>query len=127
MKGLPHDPAPDARLDESDPLADPLWRLLGRAPLPEPDAWFAASTLARCRHEGQAAVSKIRLAPIWRWALGGGMGLALAVILMIAQIDSIASEKADKQKKVQEAFEIMASIDTDPDSSSSPSWQDSSL
>jgi hypothetical protein len=38
----------------------------------------------------------------------------------------------DKQKDVQDAFQILATVDTDPDSSSSSSssstsWQDSSL
>jgi hypothetical protein len=49
----------------------------------------------------------------------------MAVALMVNQAQT---EKAEKQKNVQEAFEIMASIDTgDTDSSSSSSWQDSSL
>jgi hypothetical protein len=109
---------------------DPVWRLLGRAPLPEPDGWFAARTLARCRSEGRAAISFIRFSPIWRWALGGGFGLCLAVALLVAQMHA---EQMNKQKNVQEAFEIMASIDTDSDASISPatssssSWQDSSL
>jgi hypothetical protein len=113
----------DARLDENDPV----WRLLARAPRPEPDAWFAARTLARCRYEGpgveSGVVSLVRFARMWRWALGGGLALTLALALVVTQIHS---EKADKQKNVQEAFEIMASIDTDSDSSSSP-WQDSSF
>ncbi len=121
MKGPFNDPRQDAQLDENDPV----WRLLGRASLPEPDAWFAARTLARCRHEGQnggaTVVSLPRLTRMWRWALGGGLGLSLALVLMVAQIHS---EKVDNQKNVQEAFEIMASIDPDSDSSS---WQDTSL
>jgi len=117
------DPSRETAFDE----ADPVWRLMGRAPLPEPDAWFAARTLARCRSEGRSAISFFRLSPVWRWAAGGGAGLCLAVGLLAAQMHS---EQVDKQKNVQEAFEIMASIDTDADSSSSPSsssWQDSSL
>jgi hypothetical protein len=107
------------RLDENDPV----WRLLARAPLPEPDAWFTVRTLARCRHE--EAVSPARLGRMWRWALGGGVALALALAFVVTQS---YSEKADKQKNVQEAFEIVASMDTDSDSSSSTSsWQDSSL
>jgi hypothetical protein len=61
---------------------------------------------------------------MWRWALGGGLAFSMASALVVTQIHA---EKADKQKNVQEAFEIMASIDTDSDSSSSSSWQDSSL
>jgi len=120
--GPPNDLPQDARLDENDPV----WRLLAHAPRPEPDAWFTARTLARCRNEGKGVdlISLTRFTGMWRWALGSGLGLGLALVLMVAQIHS---EKVDKQKNVQEAFEIMASIDTDSDSSSSPSWQDSSL
>lgn len=124
--GLPNNLPQDARLDENNPLHDPLWRLLACAPRPEPDAWFTVRALARCRNESQGAglVSLSRFAGMWRWALGGGLGLCLALVLMVAQIHS---EKVDKQKNVQEAFEIMASLDTDSDSSSSSPWQDSSL
>jgi hypothetical protein len=56
------------------------------------------------------------------------MAVALVVTQMI-QATQIQADTAAKQKNVQEAFEIMASIDTDSDSSSPPStsWQDSSL
>jgi hypothetical protein len=121
--GPPQDSAQDARWDENDPL----WDLLGRAPRPEPDGWFAARALARCCHEGPGGdavvVGYSRLAQVWRWALGGGLAVSMAVAFVVTQINS---EKVDNQKNVQEAFEIMASIDTDSDSSSS-SWQDSSL
>jgi len=105
---------------------DPVWQLLARAPRPEPDAWFTTRAMARCRAEGAGWESRlISLGRVWRWALGGGLGLSLAVGLLAAQIHA---DKVDKQKNVQEAFEIMASIDTDSDSSSSSSsWQDSSL
>lgn len=122
--GPPNDFPHDSRLDENDPV----WRLLARAPLPEPDAWFAARTLARCRYEAPGveaeAFSPARFARIWRWALGGGLALTLALALVATHIHS---EKAAQQKKVQEAFEIMASIDTDSDSSSTSPWQDSSF
>jgi hypothetical protein len=124
--GPPNDPPQDVRLDENDPV----WHLLARASRPEPDAWFTARTLARCRHEGLGMESGvISLARMWRWALGGGLALSLAVALVVTQIHSARVDRADNQKKVQEAFEIMASIDTDSDSSppSSSSWQDSSL
>jgi hypothetical protein len=122
--GPPNDSPKDVRLDENDPV----WRLLARAPRPEPDAWFTARTLARCRHEGlpleSGVGSLVRLVRMWRWALGGGLALSMALVLVVTQINS---EKADKQKNVQEAFEIMASIDTDSDSSTATSsWQDSS-
>ena len=118
--GPPNDLPGDARLDDNDPV----WRLLECAPVPEPDAWFTARTLARCRHEGRGVLSFFRFVRMGRWAFGGGLGLCLALVLLVAQVHS---EKVDKQKNVQEAFEIMASIDTDSDSPSSSSWQDSSL
>jgi hypothetical protein len=123
--GPPNNPPQDMRWDENDPANDPLWHLLGRAPRPEPDAWFTVRTLARCRHEGLGMeLGGASLARMWRWALGGGLAVSLAVALVATQFQS---EKVDKQKNVQEAFEILASIDTDSDSSSSSSWQDSSL
>jgi hypothetical protein len=112
-----------------DPRHEAVWRLLGRASMPEPDAWFAARTLARCRSEKQTPLSFGR---IWRWALGGGLGVCLAVTLLVTQVTQVAPAQkpnVDQQKNVQEAFEIMASIDnSDTDSSaSSTSWQDTSL
>lgn len=111
--------------DDLDPRHEAVWRLLGRAPMPEPDAWFAARTLARCRSEKQASLA---LARIWRWALGGGLGVCLAVGLLVTQMQ-VPAEKVDRHKSVQEAFEIVASMNnSDTDSSaSSSSWQDSSL
>ena len=62
------------------PDEDALDRLLARAPMPEPDAWFTARTLARCRNEGlNAAPNAFFLARFWRWALGGGLGACLAL------------------------------------------------
>jgi len=96
--------------------------------MPEPDAWFATRTLARCRAQKQAALTFTR---IWRWALGGGLGISLAVTLMATQVQvgPVQSQNVNQQKSVQEAFEIMASTDnSDADSAtSSTSWQDSSL
>jgi hypothetical protein len=118
-EGLPNDPSQDARLDENDPV----WRLLARAPMAEPDAWFATRTLARCRQAKRGVEwGIISFARMWRWALGGGLAILMAVALAVTQVHS---HKADKQKNVQEAFKILASIDNDSESSSS-SWQDSS-
>jgi hypothetical protein len=112
--------------DDLDPRDAALWRLLGRAPMPEPDGWFATRALARCRTEKRAAFVRV-----WRWVLGSGLGVCLAVGLLVSQVTQVPTEKVDNQKNVQEAFEIMASIDNssaDSDSSASPSsWQDSSL
>jgi len=112
--------------DDLDPRHESVWRVLGRAPLPEPDAWFAARTLARCRSEKQAPLSLTR---VWRWALGGGLGVCLAVSLLVTQVSQVQSDKVDQHKNVQEAFEIVASMNNaDTDSSASASsWEDSSL
>jgi hypothetical protein len=112
-----------------DPRHEAVWGLLERAPMPQPDAWFTARTLARCRTDRRETIS---LARVWRWALGGGLGICLAIGLLIAQVGQstpVPTQEAVQQKNVQEAFEIMASSDnSDTDSSaSSSSWQDSSL
>ena len=111
--------------NDLDPRHEELWRLLGRAPMPEPGPWFATHALARCRVEKRAAES---LARMWRWALGGGLGVCLAMTLVVAQFHPQKAEPRSNAN-VQEAFEIMASIDnSDTDSSaSSSSWQDTSL
>jgi hypothetical protein len=112
---------------------DPVWRLLARSPRPEPDAWFTVRTLARCRHAGIRAESRSpMLGRFWRWALGTGLGVGLAALLMTTQAPTDTPQSAN-QKNVQEAFEIMASMGSDSDSSppaspsSSTAWQDSSL
>ena len=96
---------------------DPVMRLLARSPLPEPDAWFVARTLARCRTEKKAGLAVAR---VWRWALGGGLSFCLAAIFLVAQVHS---QSAEQQKNVQDAFQFMATFDADSDAS--PSWQDS--
>src|SRR5271168_102516 len=106
MKAGPHNDSPQDMREDADHANDPVWRLLAQAPRPEPDAWFAARTLARCRHEGLGGglndiISLARFARMWRWALGGGVALSMAVALVVTQIQS---EKVDKQKNVQEAF-----------------------
>jgi len=121
-KGYPSDH--DPRLDENDPV----WALLARAPRPQPDGWFTARTLARCRASKPVETARFVLSGLWRWALGGGLSVCLAVALVAPQIHSRMVE-ADKKKNVQEAFAIMSSLDTsDTDSStaapSSSLWQD---
>jgi hypothetical protein len=122
--GNPQDPSPDVRLDDSDPV----FRLLAQSPRPEPDAWFAARTMARCRNEGMSSDERMNarlFARVWRWALGGGLAAAMAVALMVNS--QPRTPVAETQSKLQDAFEIVASVDSDSDSSSSSSWQDSSL
>jgi len=118
-------PQGEPRLDENDPV----WRLLGESPRPEPDAWFAVRTVARCRNASVGG-DWIAFRSILRWALGGGLGVCLAVVLLVPHARPVTAPPADQNKNVQEAFEIMASMDTSSDStpsSSNSTWQDSSL
>jgi hypothetical protein len=114
----------EPRLDENDPV----WRLLEESPRPEPDAWFTVRTLARCRlAEPETESRGMAWSGLWRWMLGTGTGFGLAVILMMTHVFP-TSMMSDKQKNAQEAFEIMASIpSSDADTTSSTSWQESSL
>lgn len=115
----------DPLMDENDPV----WQLLAKSPRPEPDDWFAVRTLARCRNTG-LGMESLNFRTIWRWALGGGLGVCLAIVLLVPHAPAPSTTVPDQQKQVQEAFEIMASIDNSSDSSTSSStttWQDSSL
>jgi hypothetical protein len=117
--------------DRSSEENDALWRLLGESPRPEPDAWFAARTLARCRYATPGVFSWLGFFSNWRRVLGTSLGLGLAVVLVARQLPS-NDAAPDQQQNVQEAFAIMASLDSssssDTDStSSSSSTQDSSL
>ena len=121
----PQDAAPHERLDENDPV----FRLLAQSPRPEPDAWFAARTLARCRNESLSSDERMNarfFVRVWRWALGGG-GLAAAMAVALMVHSQPGPVTVQTQPNVQDAFEIVASVDSDSDSSSSSSWQDSSL
>lgn len=119
---FPNDDLRDAQLDENDPV----WRLLAESPRPEPDGWFTARTLARCRHAQMESKRGLPVLRIWRWVIGGGLGICLAMFMTVGHLQPISS---DKDKNLQEAFEIVASFNSDSDSSSSSSnsWTDSSL
>jgi hypothetical protein len=120
---------------DHDPLLednDPLWRLLGESPRPQPDVWFAVRTLALCREAAQAAEARALSSfnGVWRWVLGGGLSVCLAVFLLVPQNQRPHPAPTTEQKNVQDAFQILATIDaSDSDSSPPPSstWQDSSL
>ena len=125
MKDRNFNNSPDeARLDENDPV----WKLLAESPRPAPDAWFAVRTVARCRNAG-LGFDWLAFRGILRWSLGGGLGVCLAVLLLAPHTHS--QKTSVSKKNVQEAFEIMASMDTSSadssSSSSTSSWQDSSL
>jgi len=120
---MPHDHDPHSEQE------DPLWSLLAQAPLARPEPWFATRTLALCRTmrlEIEAELVSIRR--IWRWAFGGGIGICLAVTILVVQVHSEVAE-TKQQRKVQEAFEVVASLGSDADSSASatPTSDSSSL
>jgi len=120
-------PNDEPLLDENDPV----WQLLAKSPRPEPDAWFAVRTLARCRNAG-LGMETMNFRAIWHWALGGGLSVCLAIVLLVPHSQSHSGAAAvNQQEDVQEAFAIMASMDTsdsnNSSSSSTSTWQDSSL
>ncbi len=57
---------------------DPIWKLLEKAPLREPDAWFAARTVARLRREVRPAGWR-RFLPMTAWA-GATAAIVLGVL-----------------------------------------------
>ena len=114
-----------------DDMTDPdlLDQVLGLSPLPEPDAWFTARTLARCRtSRPEPRVSSFALARFWpRWAMLGIFVLVSAG-LTVQQTHRIHSLHVHHQHRVQEAFEVMATMGKDKDKDSSDTtWPDSSL
>ena len=103
--------------DSFDRGFDLLDRLLGLAPLPQPDPWFAARTLARCRSGRHAETPARRWSAFLpRWAFP-----ALAAVCVSAvgfqQAHRIHTLQSHQQHQVQEAFEVVASMDDDSDSS----------
>ena len=106
--------------------SDPLDRLLLRAPLASPDPWFTARTVARCRYSQAPAKSSLgwlRFGP--RWAIGGVFALFLFGFT-VQQLHHSHKIHSHKQRSVQEAFEIMASLGSDADATTS-AGQDSSF
>jgi hypothetical protein len=117
-----------SRSNPADPFpsqgTDPLDRLLLRAPLLEPDTWFAARTVARCRNSERAR-SIFAWNRFWpRWAVGGVLGLFLGA-LTLQKIHHSEKVSFNKQRHVQEAFEVLATLDNDPDGIAPP--QDSTF
>jgi hypothetical protein len=106
---------------------DPLDRVLGFSPLAEPDAWFTARTLARCRtSRPESRVSSFSLGRIWARCAVVGLFVLCAGGLGYQQAHRIDTLHMHHQHRVQEAFEVMATMGKDKDSTDS-SWPDSSL
>jgi len=103
--------------------SDLLDRLLGLAPLPAPDAWFTARTLARCRMSQPDARPILSWSRVWRsWAAAGVFTLCVAGF-GVQQIHRNHTLRKHHQHSAQEAFEVISTVSKDSDSS----WQDSSL
>jgi hypothetical protein len=102
---------------------DLLDRVLGAAPLPEPDAWFTARTLARCRSSQPSPKVIISWRQLWhRRVVLGTLALCLAGF-GLQQLHRNMTLRRHHQHSAQEAFEVISKMDNDSDSS----WQDSSL
>src|SRR5271154_2937411 len=82
MKVFPFHDEPSEDSDRREEANDPVWRLLGESPRPEPGPWVVARTLARRREVGAASWRGVL-----RWAVGGGMGLCLAMVLLARQVE----------------------------------------
>ncbi len=115
--------------NDLDPRHEAVDRLLGRAPMPQPDAWFAARNDGALPDEKAATVS-----PGACMALGGRQRLGSVPRGGVACRSGTARHahavgSGQSAENVQEAFEIMASIDNSDTDSAAPStsWQDSSL
>jgi hypothetical protein len=105
------------------PENDLLDRVLGAAPLPEPDAWFTARTLARCRSSQPTARPAVSWGYLWRrWAVAGVFALSLAGF-GLQQLHRNMTLRRHHQHSAQDAFEVISRIDNNSDSS----WQESSL
>jgi hypothetical protein len=109
-----------------DPSSDPLDRLLGLSPLPRPDPWFAARTMARCRLSPPVErFSFLRSIHFWSRWVPVSVFVLFAAGLSLQQFHRMHTLAVHHQQaQVQEAFEAMASMDDDSDTTS---WQDSSL
>ncbi len=119
----PPNETPEMRWDESDSLS----RLLGQSQLAEPPAWFAAQTLALCRQQRPRTLldtMRENAVQVWRWTLAGGLAMSMALALMITHVPT---EAPPEHHTVQEAFEVVAAMNSDSDSSSTSSWQEQSL
>lgn len=90
---------------------DPLWKLLDRSPLPEPDAWFAARTVARLRRERRPSWTR-RLAGALAWVGSTAVIAVLAVHFWGAQP---APKQGANTAKIQEALNYIADRGSETD------------
>jgi hypothetical protein len=86
------------------PEEDPLWKLLGSAPLEEPEGWFTARTLARLHHQPKTSWWVL---PRWIWA-----GSLACLLLTSSGFYLYQQHCTTEVAKTQEAFELLLA-DTD--------------
>jgi hypothetical protein len=92
---------------------DPLWQLLGKAPLREPDAWFAARTVARLRRQARPTIWAAwrRIVTVSAWA-----GAATAVTLMLTvHFAGLTLHQNHDTAKIQDALDYIADRGTESD------------
>lgn len=89
---------------------DPIWKLLEKAPLREPDPWFAARTVARLRRERHPALRR-RLLGALAWVTSTVAVAVLSVHFWGVQNNPSHSNTA----KVQEALNFIADRGTETD------------
>ncbi len=91
---------------------DPIWKLLGRSPLPESDPWFAARTVARLRREKAHSpmVWLRQLVPLWS-------SLAAAAIIVIVALSYRGTDSRQNHDtaKIQDALNFLADRGTETD------------
>lgn len=91
---------------------DPLWQLLGKAPLRQPDAWFAARTVARLRHEARPSIWAVwrRVLSLSAWT---GAAAAIAVFATIHFMEPV--KPGHDTAKIQDALNYIADRGTESD------------
>jgi hypothetical protein len=98
---------------------DPLDRLLLRVPRAEPDAWFTARTLARCRNSSRTGAFSFWKSFRPRWALGGALALFAGGLALQGLHQSVRTPSS-QQIHAQEAFEVLASFDDSDSAATTP-------
>lgn len=83
---------------------DPIWKMLERSPLPEPDAWFAARTVARLRREQRPSLLK-RFATLFAYASSTAVVAFAAFHFLSAPV---VSENGGNTAQIQDALNFIA-------------------
>ncbi len=81
------------------PEEDPVWKLLGSAPIQEPEGWFTARTLARLRHQPQSSWWAL---PRWVWS-----GSLACLLVICAGVYGYQQHRATEVAKTQAALEFL--------------------